>query len=793
MSAFKPLLLGLAGAAIAGIPGLGITAFTGFSIGMTLGGLLFPENLGTQQRGKLNEIRIQGASQGTPIPKIFGVDRVGGNIIWTSSIKETVTTTKTGGSSGGAPTYTTQDYHYATDLAVLVCEGIVSYRRIWLNTNVVYDDRGGSPIWSFAAVDNTAVYLYTGTTTQLANSVMQAAVGVNSCPAYRGFAYTVFHNLNLDPYGGNVPNVTFEVDGGSDDCQSLSNWVCESNGLDSSDYDFSAVSAITFRGFSLPAQTPGRNILDALSQIFNYDNIEVDGKMKASIRSGTALATLSEAKMGGALGTKPDGETVNMLRIQESELPVQLTVTYNSEAGDFQVWSQQDQIQTVFSSNLVTLDLPFVLSDDLARRVAVTQLYLTFIERNQFTIKSDWSALVYSPGDVINIPTSLGVKLARIINMSMMLFGPVTLVLVPEEPSIYTQTITGAIPFGSSASVNSGTTPLAALTDLNAVIDSDADHVGFYGGAASADVSWPGGGFFIDSPGIVGESGRLYSNTSGVDFPIISLSSSCMMGTCDTTLPDGPCATWDIVSTVTVTMIRGQLFSAADADVLNGANMIVIGQEILQFATATLVGTNQYTLSRLIRGRRGTEYATSSHFSSEPMTAVTNKEGRFNTKFNQRISTTFAGVFDWVFLINNYNYGTLPASTAVTLFGRSRMPYSPCHLSQSYQNGISTIGYIDLAWIRRARKNGDLQDNIDVPLDEVAEHYQIEIYQDSSYAVLLHMYDSIGGPTIRYSAADQASHFGTGFTGVGGWIVYQYSDEFGGRGFAAKGTMTVKT
>ena len=45
----------------------------------------------------------------------------------------------------------------------------------------------------------------------------------------------------------------------------------------------------------------------------------------------------------------------------------------------------------------------------------------------------------------------------------------------------------------------------------------------------------------------------------------------------------------------------------------NGANAALLGEEIIQFQTAILVGAGLYTLSNLLRGRRATEGATSSH------------------------------------------------------------------------------------------------------------------------------------------------------------------------------------
>jgi hypothetical protein len=50
-----------------------------------------------------------------------------------------------------------------------------------------------------------------------------------------------------------------------------------------------------------------------------------------------------------------------------------------------------------------------------------------------------------------------------------------------------------------------------------------------------------------------------------------------------------------------------------ELEVLNGANLLLVGQEIIQFADAEQLGPSDWRLSKLLRGRRGTEWAMSMH------------------------------------------------------------------------------------------------------------------------------------------------------------------------------------
>src|SRR6202000_1820617 len=65
------------------------------------------------------------------------------------------------------------------------------------------------------------------------------------------------------------------------------------------------------------------------------------------------------------------------------------------------------------------------------------------------------------------------------------------------------------------------------------------------------------------------------------------------------------------------------LSSCTQIDLLNGANAALLGNEILQFQTATLTGPGLYTLSNLLRGRRGTETTTGAHAIGESFVVLT--------------------------------------------------------------------------------------------------------------------------------------------------------------------------
>lgn len=92
MSSGGELIGGILGIALAGIPGgagfQALTAWQGFQIGAAVGGMLAPNDAPNIEQGRLSDVRGSGSSQGVPIPKVYGRQRVGCVVVFASDVKE---------------------------------------------------------------------------------------------------------------------------------------------------------------------------------------------------------------------------------------------------------------------------------------------------------------------------------------------------------------------------------------------------------------------------------------------------------------------------------------------------------------------------------------------------------------------------------------------------------------------------------------------------------------------------------------------------------------------------------
>lgn len=778
------LVLGVAGAAVAGIPGLGITALTGFQIGVTLGSLLFPPEGPHLDRGRVDEIRIQGATQGSPIALVYGRNRVAGTIIWATGITETSSTSSSGGKGGGGGGSVTE-YSYTTSLAVAICEGtLTKVRRIWANEKVIYDWRtGGSPTLG-AWLDSSKVRVYLGNQTT-ADAAIEADKGVGNVPAHKGLAYIVFEDFPLKEVGNQVPNFTFEVETNHANLKVAMEDLAGKVGLVSTEYDFTALSSYPTRGLVVSARTEAARVMETFAKANFFEIVETGGVIKAVVRNGTSVLTIPADDIGAGADEQvmPYVETV---RAEESELPREFTVTYQSEAADFQQWTQTARRTTRWSENQDQVSFPMGLGDAYARYLADAFLMERWAARSSHTLYLSYEYLRLDPGDVITVPDEGGGNRAvRILEMSMGLLAQIEVKAVDDDPIIYVDPgLPASVPTGGGQGVDGSTTADLVVFESNAPYDSLADdcHLGLVAGRSAA--GWKGGDAQTDPV--------LQREGWGTARTLAEFGSSCQFGytTNDANgvlgvlSPSGR-GTFDLpydldtTNTVRVTMTNGTLASCTyDEMIQEGRNLCLVGDEIIQFQTATLVTGSTYTLSNLLRFRRGTDHlivgllqGTWGHAQGERFILFNNKVKNFAyDEAALGVTQNFRLIEDG----KDYSGGLPAYNEPLVLAGLSRKPYGPCDLKYSGDRSGGAAD-ITLSWTRRVRKRGELYNYQEAPLDEATEVYEVEIWPDD-LSDIIRTYTVTGATSRVYTAAEQTAD---GATGEFQFIVRQVSSAPG--------------
>jgi len=201
------ILLSAAGAAIGGSVGgtaLGLSMaavgrFAGGVIGRSIDQRLLGQGSDVVDSGRANRLRLTGAGEGDAIAQVYGRMRVAGQIIWATEFLEKVTVSGGGGGKGGPSRPKTRQFSYSVSVAIALCEGEITHvGRVWADGNEI-------------ARDSVNMRVYQGTQDQLPDPKIEAVEGAGSVPAYRGTAYVVIEDLELEEFGNRVPQFTFEV------------------------------------------------------------------------------------------------------------------------------------------------------------------------------------------------------------------------------------------------------------------------------------------------------------------------------------------------------------------------------------------------------------------------------------------------------------------------------------------------------------------------------------------------------------------------------------------------------
>jgi hypothetical protein len=184
------LALSLAGQVAGGAIGGPIGATIGRALGALAGSAIDNAIFGEPARPGA-DIRLQGSSEGAPIPRLYGWSRLSGNIIWATDLEEIEDEGL--GAKGGSG-----EAGIAPSFAIGLCEGEVSrIGRVWADGQLL-------------ETSGLTLRFHRGSETQAADPLIADVQGEDA-PAYRGLCYLVFERLPLAPFGNRIPNITVEL------------------------------------------------------------------------------------------------------------------------------------------------------------------------------------------------------------------------------------------------------------------------------------------------------------------------------------------------------------------------------------------------------------------------------------------------------------------------------------------------------------------------------------------------------------------------------------------------------
>jgi hypothetical protein len=497
-------------------------------------------------------------------------------------------------------------------------------------------------------------------------------------------------------------------------------------GIDANDLQVSALTD-TVPGYSIDVRTQARACIDPLRSAFPFDLVGEDGKIRAKKRGQSSVMTISYGDL--VLDESTNARPYDISHADHIDVASAVDVIYSDTALNYERSVQRAKRHTVASREITQMVLPIAISGDIARRAGEVALYSAWVARDQWTLNAARKHWELNVGDAFTFVDEVGTS-RRMLCTKRELLGLTRLRIeaVLDDATVYTSTVTGA---------SAWTPPIISVTlqkrlellDIPILRDSD-DFPGFY------------------AIGTVGTtSANLYESIdNGVTYSLLGTLQEAALGYSTTALGNFTGGNvWDTTNVVRVVVDAGELVSVTDAQVLAGLNAALIGREIIQYATATLVGTGTYDLSRLLRGRRGTEWAISLHNSGEKFIPLPGGLSRINSSARNALRYYKA-----------VKAGDSLTDTTAVAFSNTQVglkPFSPTYV-QGARDGSSNL---TISWLRRSRIGSAWGTVIDMPLGEDAESYQIDIMQGSTVKRTI----NATTPTAAYSATDQTTDFGS--------------------------------
>jgi hypothetical protein len=218
-----PVGLAYAGGVVGGLIGGSIAVAVGQLAGTIIGGYLQRSIFGPDptkaEIPRLDDLRVQAAGYGASISRIWGTQRVAGNVIWSRNLEERIEEVHVEGANNNYDAA----FYYGT-FAIQICQGeIVTIEKMWADNKLIYNTSDDNE--EVVAIEGLEFKLYKGTETQDPDPTMEEILGAGNVPAYRGYAYIVFDGLKLEQFGNHIPNFNFQVVeagyGGSSDVVTL--------------------------------------------------------------------------------------------------------------------------------------------------------------------------------------------------------------------------------------------------------------------------------------------------------------------------------------------------------------------------------------------------------------------------------------------------------------------------------------------------------------------------------------------------------------------------------------------
>jgi hypothetical protein len=437
-----------------------------------------------------------------------------------------------------------------------------------------------------------------------------------------------------------------------------------------------------------------------------------------------------------------------------------VNVTFIDPTIDWQQGSQRYARNDALTAQVITMDIPMVMHPSDAVNLAANRLWRGYAERQQVEVSLPPSYFHVQENDIIDVPYLGELYSIRITevgegNNYLLQFKGL---LVGAERADEAVECAARL---NTASKTIAIAPLqAAVMDSPALVEEHVDTPGLYITASvnSATATFAGAGIFAS------QDNENFTQIGSITSPAVA-------GYATTLLDSAQPGIWDTECELTVELIEGELFSVTEDRVYNGANRMWVGNELLAFKNADLIGPRRYRLYNMLRGLR----ATPTHLHTGVMEKVF-LISPITTQFHTLSGSAVGGTRYFKFVQQGQTLGEVETQAIQSTGANCRqLPPIINTITRDSSNNLT------IDWFRRTRSLVPVW-SANKPLGAEAEIYDVEFLAGPSGDVL--RTKQVSSATVGYAASEQTAD---GLT-AGGPIyvrIYQLSEQVG-RGLPAE-------
>ncbi|MBX3593719.1 MAG: phage tail protein [Sphingomonas sp.] len=491
----------------------------------------------------------------------------------------------------------------------------------------------------------------------------------------------MFENMELADFGNRIPSLTFEIVA---DSEPVSIGAIARDVGDIADAGGDA--GLWLDGYSAYGGS-ARAVIERLADAAGAWPMQGDTGVQLAVGSGAATNVRDHDRGAGAIRTLTPADRV----------PTRVTVSHYDPARDYQAGLQSSTRPGSGYRN-EAIELPAALSAAAAKHVADSRLAQMMAERERRTICPGWSGLAIAPGNRVRIEGESGIWRVGVAALD---HARPTLELIAIAPAQLMPVAASGRVLGAPDLIE-GTTVLYACEMPNPTAASlAAPRLLVF--ASGTEAGWRRAALSMSMDG-----GASWEAIGATAAPAIMGTVESGPGAC--TLP-----VEDRHNVVVVQLGHGamQLNDASPAALDAGANLALVGDELLQFGRAEPLGAGRWRLSTLWRGRRGTEHAIGGASAGDRFVLLEQDRAK-----PLDLPAGFRGSVAIMAMSAN---AAEPATADAVADGASTRPPSPVAPRQQVQPD----GAIVLRWVRRSRGGWQWIDGVDAPIGEEAERYTL--------------------------------------------------------------------